>query len=122
MEDIQKGLQTVVNKAWDDAQFKSELVANPRSAIQSATGLIVPEGVTIVVNDQTDGETIYLNIPPKPDYDSMELTDEQLEQVAGGEFVTLTIMASVLVTMSAGITVGIPVDEKRKKKGKKSWQ
>ena len=123
MEDIQKGLQKVVNKAWDDAQFKSELVANPKAAIESATGLKVPESVNIVVNDQTDGDTVYLNIPAKPDYESMELTDEQLEQVAGGEFV-VTILATILSGVTAAgtfTTAAVSANEGRKHKGKKHW-
>ena len=118
MEDIQKGLQTVINKAWEDAQFKSALVTNPKSAIHSATGLAVPDNVNIVVNDQTNEDIIYLNIPPKPDFDSMELTDEQLEQVAGGEvafaILTLSIAASALV-------IGTAVNNERRDRGKKNW-
>ena len=103
MNDIQKGLQTVVNKAWNDAQFKSELLANPKSTIQSATGLNVPEGIKIVVNDQTDAGTFYLNIPPKPNFDDIELTDEQLEKVAGGEvFGVATTAWSVNRTINTG--------------------
>ena len=120
MNDIQKGLQTVVNKAWDDAQFKSDLVANPKSAIQSATGLAVPDNMNIVVNDQTDAATVYVNIPPKPDFNDMELTDEQLEQVSGGEVVVVTVIGSLfvgtLVTWGGHIA-----NESNKKKGKKGW-
>ena len=122
MEDIRKGLQTVVNKAWENAQFKSELVANPKGAIQSATGLNVPDEVKIVVNDQTDSETVYLNIPPKPDFDSMELTDEQLEQVAGGELIiAASILAGITASAMGATSVGVTVNEGRRKKGKKSW-
>ena len=56
------------------------------------TGLQVPSGVNLVVNDQTDTSIGYINIPPKPNYDDMELSDEQLEVVAGGEVVLIAAL------------------------------
>ena len=120
MEAIQKGLQTVINKAWDDAQFKSELVANPKSAIQTVTGLAVPEGVNIVVNDQTDPDTIFLNIPSKPNFESMELTDEQLEQVSGGE-VFVIVGTAISIFGSAAATIAVSVNDNNKQGGGKHW-
>lgn len=96
-----KAIQTVINKAWNDDDFRSTLVANPKKAIEKATGEKVPNSLEMVVSDQTDTNTIYINIPPKPDFDNMELTDEQLEQVAGGE---VAILAGVIsLTVAAGI-------------------
>ncbi len=82
----QKLYAQVVQKAWEDNQFKSELMANPLEAIEKLTGekLIVPQGQTLVVKDQTDKSTVYFNIPRKIDTENLELTDEQLEMVAGG--------------------------------------
>ncbi len=82
----QKMYAQVVQKAWEDNQFKSELMANPLEAIEKLTGekLIIPQGQTLVVKDQTDKSTIYFNIPRKIEIDELELTDEQLEMVAGG--------------------------------------
>ncbi len=99
-----KVIQSVVNKAWDDPQFKSDLVASPKAAIEAATGTKIPDGVKIVVTDQTDTSKVYVNLPPKPDFDNMELTDEQLEQVAGGEFfVSAAIVTAVSATIAASI-------------------
>ncbi|WP_240635561.1 nitrile hydratase subunit alpha [Hymenobacter rigui] len=51
----------IVQKAWEDPQFKSELLANPTQAIEKATGhkFNLPEGKTLVVRDQTDESTVY---------------------------------------------------------------
>jgi len=86
----QKLFQTVVQTAWEDANFKQELIANPVKAIESLTGetLKLPEGKTIVVRDQTDDSVVYINIPAEPNMDDMELTEEQLEIVAGGGEIT----------------------------------
>ena len=77
----------VVQKAWEDPQFKSELMANPVEAIEKATGhkLNLPEGQMLVVRDQTDESTVYINIPAQPkNLADVELNEEQLEAVAGG--------------------------------------
>ncbi|GAA4414955.1 hypothetical protein GCM10023187_45030 [Nibrella viscosa] len=82
----QKMYAQVVQKAWEDAEFKAHLMANPIDAIEQLTGytLNLSEGQKFVVADQTDKSTIYLNIPQKIDAENLELTDEQLEMVAGG--------------------------------------
>ena len=82
----QKLLQQVVHQAWEDAKFKNELMANPLVAIEKLTGkkLNLPEGKTLVVRDQTDESTVFINIPAKQKMDDVELNEEQLEAVAGG--------------------------------------
>ena len=81
----QKLYAEVVQKAWEDAEFKNELIANPIQAIEKLTGkkLSLPEGKTLVVRDQTDESTVYINIPAMPQMEE-ELNDAQLEAVAGG--------------------------------------
>jgi len=81
----QKVYAEIVQKAWDDAEFKKTLVANPVEAIEKHTGkkLNLPEGKTFVVRDQTDDSVIYINIPAKSEADA-ELSEEQLEAVSGG--------------------------------------
>lgn len=39
---------------------------------------------TLVVSDQTDDSTIYINIPAEQKMEDVELNEEQLEAVAGG--------------------------------------
>lgn len=82
----QKLLQQVVSEAWENADFKSKLIANPLEAIEDLTGekLSIPKGKTFVVRDQTDESTVYINIPAKQELDDVELNEDQLEVVAGG--------------------------------------
>jgi arginyl-tRNA synthetase len=83
----QKLYAEIVQKAWEDTSFKEELIANPVATIEKFTGkkMSLPEGKTIVVRDQTDESTVYINIPAasKQSVDA-ELSEEQLETVAGG--------------------------------------
>jgi hypothetical protein len=83
----QKMYQEVIQKAWEDSAFKKELIANPLSAIDNLTGqkLNIPRGKTLVVEDQTCKETIFLNIPAKPNMEDIELNEQQLAAVAGGD-------------------------------------
>ena len=82
----QKLFQDVVQKAWEDTAFKNELIANPVSAIEKLTGvkLNLAEGKTIVVRDQTDESTVYINIPAEQKMEDVELNEDQLEALAGG--------------------------------------
>jgi len=83
----QELLQTIITKAWEDETFKQELIANPINTIKNVTGkqINLPEGKTLIVKDQTDSNTIYINIPAEPTLESMELNEEQLEAIAGGK-------------------------------------
>lgn len=81
----QELISEIIKKAWEDESFKKDLIANPLSAIEKLTGKTVNlgEGKTLVVRDQTSESAIYINIPAKEEVDA-ELTEDQLEAVAGG--------------------------------------
>lgn len=83
----QQLFQQVVQEAWENPAFKEELMASPVSAIEKLTGekVNIPEGKTLVVRDQMDESTVYINIPVEPSLDSLELNEKQLEAVAGGD-------------------------------------
>ena len=73
-----KAYGRVVAKAWSDAAFKQRLVADP-AAVLKAEGVAIPEGTELRLVENTD-KFVYLTLPAKP----AELSDEQLEGVAGG--------------------------------------
>lgn len=83
----QKMYAEIVQKAWEDAAFKKELVNDPVAAIEKLTGkkMNLPEGKTLVVRDQSDESVVYINIPaPAKNSVDAELKEEQLEAVSGG--------------------------------------
>ena len=82
----QELVQTLVEKAWKNATFKEQLISNPEATIEKVTGIKAnfSKETEIKVEDQTDSNIIYLNIPQKVNLDNFELTDEQLEMVSGG--------------------------------------
>ena len=83
----------IVQKAWEDENFKKELIANPIEAIENLTGkkLNLPKGKTLVVRDKTAEDTVYINIPAAPEVDA-ELNVEQLEAASGGTFILPTVV------------------------------
>ena len=82
----QEIIEAIISKAWEDANFRKELIVDPIKTIEKLTGikLVLPEGKSLVIADQTDKSKIYVNIPSEPEVENMELTEEQLEVVAGG--------------------------------------
>jgi hypothetical protein len=93
-------MKTLAQKAWESSAFKEQLIKNPVSTIEKVTGkdLTLLNNKRIVVEDQTDESIIYLNIPAKMDLDELELTEEQLELVAGG-------LSPLLIGFGAGLVV-----------------
>ena len=91
-----------IEKAWENASFKDQLVKNPTAAIEEfiGKGFTMPEGKKVVVEDQTDNSVIYLNIPAEPNLDELELSAEQLEKISGG--LTPTFIA-VGIGFGAGV-------------------
>lgn len=91
----QKLLSTILNEVWGNEAFKSDLLTNPVKAIERLTGqeIKLPEGKTLVVNDQSNPSIVYLNIPAKPDIEDMELDEEQLDIISGGGDPTSPILS-----------------------------
>ncbi|WP_367393038.1 TOMM propeptide domain-containing protein [Lewinella sp. LCG006] len=79
--------EKVVYEALNNPDFKAALIENPMEAIKSLTGQYIhlPEGKErLVVVDQTDPKAFYFNLPSHVNTDDVELTEDQLEAVAGG--------------------------------------
>ncbi len=95
-------MTTLAQKAWESSTFKEQLIKNPVSTIESVTGRKMQSDVNVIVEDQTDTSKIYLNIPRKIDVDEFELTDEQLEMVAGGSD---AILGGIVVGILVGVVV-----------------
>ncbi len=88
-EEQAKAYSRVVAKAWSDEGFKQRLLANPTEVLR-AEGVPIPEGNEVRVVENTDRLT-YLPLPARPD----TLSDEQLDQVAGGEACVTMICQAV---------------------------
>jgi len=94
--------QEIIIKSWEDLEFKNELIRDPLQTLKKLKGKTInlPENTSLVVEDQSDNNIIYLNIPRQVDLNDFELNDEQLELVSGGESPIL-ITGLVIVTVLA---------------------
>lgn len=83
----QKILDAIVKKAWKDPAFKDDLITRPVATIESFLGrpIHLPEGKNIAFVDQTDSSTVFINIPAEVSMDDVELSEEQLDTVSGGD-------------------------------------
>ena len=70
----------ILSKAGEDNDFRAHLIADPKAAIASEVGTVVPDGFDVVVHEDS-ATTAHLVLPPSP-----ELTEAELESVAGGLF------------------------------------
>jgi hypothetical protein len=88
-EQFTKTLSQITAKAWSDPAFKKRLMADP-AAVAKEFGMPLPAGMQIkVIEDSTTVRHFVL--PPRPPVE--ELSDEQLDHVAGGAMVTSNCVA-----------------------------
>ena len=78
-EEQRKQHAQLIKQAWTDEAFKARLKADPKAAMKEV-GIDVPEDHTVHVHETAPDEH-HLVIPPKP---VGELSDEDLDKVAGG--------------------------------------
>ncbi|MBU0650742.1 NHLP leader peptide family RiPP precursor [bacterium] len=77
--------QKITEKAMSDSEFKSRLMQDPKAAIAEVTGKNIPAEVKIHVIEE-DSNVLNL-IVPKKSVD--ELSDDDLDQVAGGGIIDI---------------------------------
>ncbi len=95
-------MKMLIEKSWENPEFKNQLIKNPIATIQEIAGkeADLTRFKNIVVEDQTNESVVYFNLPAQPNLDELELTEAQLEGVAGG--ISPTIVVATLVV--AGFT------------------
>ncbi len=71
-------LQQIVEKSALDADFRQQLLSDPKSTISKELDISIPESMTIKVHE-SDMQTVHLALPPDPN-----ITEEQLEAISAG--------------------------------------
>ena len=94
------GQLLLIAKAWHDAAYKRALLQDPKAVVEREFGEELPVEVALQVVAE-DAQTQYLVLLPA--LDDLELSDEQLEQVAGGEVGASTFL--ILGTVLLGLAV-----------------
>lgn len=102
-QEIQRVIEESIRRGKTDQQFRSLALSNPRAAVEQVAGKPVPEGLRVKFFDGS-GEHLSIILPEYVE-DESELSDTQLEQVAGGRC-ALSCVGSCAVTTT--VSLGLP--------------
>jgi|SRR5579871_3710505 len=94
----------IVALAWTDEAFRRRFVADPKGQFEERLGTKLPASLKMTVHEE-DGNSLHFVIPAKPK-EMSELSDEELEKVAGGTDLLSTLIAAAFVMSGVG-TAGI---------------
>jgi len=87
----------LVEKCWKDPEFKKQILADPKGMLERHIGKQLPGDLKIFIHEE-NAETLHFSLPPAPT-NATELSDEDLEKVAGG--------TEVLVVLSVGFAAAV---------------
>lgn len=65
-------------------EYRAALLADPKGTLERQLNQVLPDSVKVKVLEET-ADTIYLLVPPPEPKSGYELTDAELERVAGGK-------------------------------------
>jgi hypothetical protein len=74
----------LVQRSLEDEDFRQRLLDDPKAAVEQELGTRLPESIEVRVVEESP-QTIYLVLPSaSPFVEGEELSDRELEEVAGG--------------------------------------
>ena len=81
-QEAERAIEQIVKRAQTDPEFRQLCIDNPNAAATEATGKELPDGFTLRFVDNHNADLTVV-LPDTVDPEA-ELSDAQLEQVAGG--------------------------------------
>ena len=102
-EEVEKAFMEVKKKAITDKKFRERVLADPHKAIKEVTGKEVPSdfGIKVVESDPDYHLTFVL-----PEMITEELSDEALENVAGGAFGCVGVGSAAAGACAGEVAIG----------------
>jgi hypothetical protein len=80
--DLRDAQQNLIRKSMEDEQFRQELLADPKTALERELGSPLPVNVEVVVLEN-EADKVHLVLPPRT-LAGRELSEEELDVLAGG--------------------------------------
>jgi hypothetical protein len=77
----------IVATAWQDEGFRKRPETDPKGLFEERLGIKLPASLKISIHEETDN-SLHFVIPAKPKTTASELSDQELERVAGGASVS----------------------------------
>ena len=59
-------LSDLIKRAWQDAEFKRQLLSDPRATLEGALGVSLPAGLNVYIHEQTPTD-LHLVLPMPPE-------------------------------------------------------
>ena len=75
----------IVRTALKNEEFRESLLANPKLTLERALAMTLPEELEVILLQETETK-VYLVLPVRIPSEASELSDAELEAVAGGFF------------------------------------
>jgi len=94
----------LIEKCWKDPEFKKTVLSDPKGMLERHTGQKLPAQLKIFIHEE-DANTLHFSIPPAPS-NLTELSDDELEKVAGGVTPTFVALSMVLIGAVASGAAG----------------
>jgi hypothetical protein len=80
-QEVKATIEKIQAKASTDKKFREKVLSNPAEAIKEVAGKEIPDGLKIkIIENEKDVDQTYV----LPDFIGEELSDEDLDNVAGG--------------------------------------
>ena len=73
----------ITERAAKDPDFRRDLLADPKHVVARELGLVLPDFLELHVLEETP-TSVYLVLPAAPPAPGAQLSDDQLDAVAGG--------------------------------------
>lgn len=94
----------LIEKCWKEPEFKKEVLRDPKGMLEQHIGQKLPADLKIFIHEE-DANTLHFSLPPAPS-NLTELSDDELEKVAGGtELVLATVGVVAAATAAGGVTL-----------------
>ena len=92
----------IVKRCWENDAFRKEFVRDPAGCFVKYLNAPKAQLPKILIHEEQPGSW-HIVLPTKPDKTG-ELSDEELEKVAGGTDISATVIMGTMFTAAAGVT------------------